>query len=61
MAHPGFYFCNVVGEGGNDGRSDGFGNVKLGVIAVAVKVESMATDDVTKWEHVESEEDGAKN
>lgn len=37
-------------------RSDGFGgDVQLDVISVAVKMETMAVDDVTKGEHVEDE------
>ena len=47
---------------GENSWSDGFGgDVELSVVSIAVKVKSMAADDVTKWEHVEDEEDGAKH
>ena len=44
------------------GRSDGLGgNVKLGVIGIAVKVETVVAYDVSKGKHVEDEEEGAKH
>ena len=62
MVHPGFYVGEAVGEGGENSWSDGFGgDVELSVVGIAVKVKSMAADDVAKWEHIEDEEDGAKH
>ena len=62
VAHPGFYVCDAVGEGRKDFRSDRFGvYVKLGIVGIAVEVESMAADDVSKWKYIEDEKYGAKN
>ena len=62
VVQPGFYVGEAVGEGGENSWSDGFGgDVELSVVRIAVKVKSMAADDVAKWEHIEDEEDGAKH
>lgn len=62
VVHPGFYVGEAVGEGGENSCGDGFGgDVDLSVVSIAVKVKSMAADDVTKWKHVEDEEDGTKH
>ena len=53
MIHPVFDVGEAAGKAGEDGRGDGFGgDVKLGVVGIAVELESMAADDVSKWEHV---------
>lgn len=62
MVHPSFDVGEAVSEGGENGRSDGFGgNVQLGVVSIAVEVKTMAADDVTKWEHVKNEKNGTKH
>ena len=61
MIHPGFYVGEAVGEGGENGWVYGFGgDVQLSIVSVAVKVKTMAADDVTGWEHVEDEEYGTE-
>ena len=32
----------------------------MSIISVAVEAETMATDDLTQWEHVDDEEEGSK-
>ena len=62
MVHPGFYVGEAVSEGGESSWGDGSGgDVELSVVSIAVNMKSMAADDVTKWEHVEDEEDGTKH
>ena len=49
-------FIETVGEGGDCSRGDGgSGNVKLDVIGVAVKAESMTTYDVAEGKQVKDE------
>ena len=49
-------------EGVVGGCCDGFGGkVKLGVIGVAVELESMLTEDLTKWQDVNNEEEGTED
>ena len=56
-----FYFCETVAECGEGSVGDGFGgDVKLDVVGVAVKLESIMMDDFAKGEHVEDEEEGTK-
>ena len=44
------------------GSSDGFdGDIELGVIGIAVGIETMVTYDVTKGEHVKDKEEGTKH
>ena len=44
------------------GSSDGFGGeVELSIIGITVKLEAMAAEDLSKWEHVEDEEKGTKH
>lgn len=43
--------------GGSDG---GTGEVKLGVIGIAVKAEAVTAEYLTKGEHIEDEEEGAE-
>ncbi|XDV53579.1 hypothetical protein PO909_022050 [Leuciscus waleckii] len=58
----GFNVGNAIGDGGEDSRGDGFGgHVELGIIGVAVKMESMVADDLTEGKHVDGEEEGAEH
>lgn len=62
IVHPGFNVRNAIGDGGENSRGDGFGGkVDLGIICVAVKMESMVADDLTEGKHVDGEEEGAEN
>ncbi len=39
VVHPGFDVRETIGEGGEDGWSDGFGgNIELGVVGVTVEI-----------------------
>ena len=50
------------GEGGMGGWCDGLGgDVKLGVVGIAVELESILTEDLTKWEDVDNEEEGTED
>ncbi|XDV46572.1 hypothetical protein PO909_014447 [Leuciscus waleckii] len=62
IVHPGFNVGNAIGDGGEDSRGDGFGgHVELGIIGVAVKMESMVADDLTEGKHVDGEEEGPEH
>lgn len=38
------------------GRSDGLGGeVELSIVGITVKLEAMAAEDLSKWEHVDDE------
>ena len=51
--HPGFNFTETVGEVGDCSRGDGgSGNVKLDLIVIAVKAESMTAYDVAEGKQV---------
>ena len=44
------------------GSSDGLGGeVELSIVGITVKLEAMAAEDLSKWEHVEDEEKGTKH
>ena len=48
VVHPGFDVGEAVCELGENGRSNGSGSdIKLGIVGVTVKVETMVADDVT--------------
>ena len=60
--HPGFDFSEAVGQSGVSYSSDGFStHVELDVVAIAVEMETMMTDDVTKEKHVEDEKERTKH
>lgn len=62
MLHPGFDICQTMIEGGVDtgvyGRSR---DVKLDVVSVAMKTESMMTDDIAKRKNIEDKEERTKH
>lgn len=57
------YNCNeAIGQGEVTCSDSGFsGNVYLGVISIAVEMETVTTGDVTEWEGVENEQERPKH
>lgn len=62
VLHPGFNVCQTLSEGGVDTGVYGCGgDVKLNVVSITMKTETMMTDDITKGKNVEDKEERTKH
>lgn len=61
VLHPIFDISETVSECGVGG-GDGFcGDVQLDIINIGVKLQAVVTDNISKWKHVEDEEECIKH
>ena len=62
LLHPWFYISKTGGESKVGDWGDGLaGEAELGVVSVAVEIETMTTDDLSKGKDVNDKEEGTKH